>query len=214
MKWSDEAWQAAEAVYRQILEQPFVRELAAGTLDRERFMFYISQDSLYVANYVKVLTHVAARLPRQAQMRDFLEYASDGIAIEEALHEFYLKGRDLSELRPTPTCLLYNSYESSKALAPVEVEAASVLPCFWVYQKVGESILARCSKENPYYHWIETYGDEAFARSVVRAIDICDELAEATTPEIRRQMTEAFVTATRMEWMFWDSAYRLESWPV
>jgi thiaminase/transcriptional activator TenA len=25
-------------------------------------------------------------------------------------------------------------------------------------------------------------------------------------------MEEAFVTSTRLEWMFWDSAYRMENW--
>jgi len=24
----------------------------------------------------------------------------------------------------------------------------------------------------------------------------------------------AFTRATQLEWMFWDSAYRLENWPV
>ena len=24
----------------------------------------------------------------------------------------------------------------------------------------------------------------------------------------------AFVRATQLEWMFWDSAYRLERWPI
>jgi thiaminase/transcriptional activator TenA len=27
-------------------------------------------------------------------------------------------------------------------------------------------------------------------------------------------MLRAFVRAAQLEWMFWDSAYRLEQWPV
>ena len=27
-------------------------------------------------------------------------------------------------------------------------------------------------------------------------------------------MHEAFTTATRLEWMFWDSAYRCEKWTL
>ena len=45
------------------------------------------------------------------------------------------------------------------------------------------------------------------------AVAMCDELAKATTPAIRKQMTEAYVNATRMEWMFWDSAWKKEGWP-
>lgn len=214
MKWSEEAWNAAAEIYDRILELPFVRELAAGTLSRERFQFYIGQDSMYIDNYSRVLAHVGSRMPRKEWMEDFLRFASDGIAVEKALHEFYLTGHDTGSLRPSPTCLLYNSYEAAKAMAPVEVEAASILPCFWVYQRVGESIMRECAEGNPYARWIETYGDEGFAESNRRAIEICDGLAEGASPEARAQMTEAFVMSTRMEWMFWDSAYRMEQWPV
>lgn len=214
MKWSEEAWRSAESVYREILRLPFVQELAAGTLSRERFMFYIRQDSLYVDNYSRVLAHVASRLPGKSMMEDFLKFASDGILVEKALHESFLGGEDLSGLRPTPTCLLYNSYESSKALEPVEIEAASILPCFWVYQRVGVEILAGCRPDNPYRRWIETYGDEAFAASTAEAVAICDSLAEAAGADTRRMMTDIFVRCTKMEWMFWDSAWRLEQWPI
>jgi len=27
-------------------------------------------------------------------------------------------------------------------------------------------------------------------------------------------MYDAFARATQLEWIFWDSAFRLESWPV
>ena len=49
---------------------------------------------------------------------------------------------------------------------------------------------------------------------VTRAVAIADELAEASAPANRREMTLAFELASRMEWMFWDSAWRLEPWPV
>lgn len=213
MKWSDEAWAKAENIYKSILKLPFVKELSEGVLSRERFMFYIRQDSIYIENYSRVLTHIASRLPGHRQMEDFLRFASDGIIVEKILHESYLADSH-SNATPTPTTLLYNSYESAKALGPVEIEAAAILPCFWIYQKVGDEIIKGSLPSNPYYKWIETYSDKGFEQSTIRAIEICDELADATTPEIRKQMTEAFITATKMEWMFWDSAYNLEKWKI
>ena len=212
-KWSDEAWNAALPIYQEILKLPFVKQLAEGTLTKERFIFYIEQDSIYVENYCRVLAHIASRLSRQEHIADFLKFASVGIDVEKILHETYLGTRH-SYVSPTPTTLLYNSYESAKGLGPVEIEAASILPCFWVYQKVGEHIFTRSSSDNPYFQWIETYADKDFEKSTLRAIEICDELAENASDEIRRLMTEAFVTATRMEWMFWDSAYNLETWKI
>ena len=48
MKWSEQAWAAAAAVYDKILEHPFVNSLADGTLSCERFSYYIAQDAVYL----------------------------------------------------------------------------------------------------------------------------------------------------------------------
>lgn len=213
MKWSECAWKEAEHIYRSILELPFVRELSDGTLSKDRFLFYIRQDALYIENYSRLLSHIASRLPNQEQMQDFLKFASDGVMVEKLLHESYLAGAS-ADVAPTPTTLLYISYEASKVLDPVEIETAAILPCFWVYRKVGEEIMKRSSPDNPYSHWIGTYADKSFAEATARVIEICDELAENASPEIRKKMTATFVMSTRMEWMFWDSAYNFEKWKI
>ncbi len=40
-----------------------------------------------------------------------------------------------------------------------------------------------------------------------------DELAEKGSEEERQKMSEAFVHAMQLEWMFWDAAWREEKWP-
>jgi len=37
-------------------------------------------------------------------------------------------------------------------------------------------------------------------------------VASGATEEGRKRMAEAFVLSSRLEWMFWDSAYRMEQW--
>lgn len=92
-KWSDEAWAAAAPVYEQIINQPFVRGLADGSLSRQRFMHYIAQDSLYIGEYFRVLSHIASRLRDSSHAADFVGFAADGVAVEKALHESYLYKR-------------------------------------------------------------------------------------------------------------------------
>ena len=43
MPWSEEAWKASESIYNAILDLPFIKELADGTLSRERFLHYIGR---------------------------------------------------------------------------------------------------------------------------------------------------------------------------
>lgn len=208
-KWSEEAWEAALPDYEGILRQPFIRELADGTLSSERFRFYIGQDSLYIADYSRVLSHIASRLADTEQAAAFIGFAADGVAVEKALHSQYLHGE--IPARKTNACLLYTSWLKAHAYEPVEVAAAAILPCFRVYKEVGMHIVATSAESNPYKAWIDCYSDPVFEKSNNLAIDICDVLASATTPEIRRRMTDAFVQATRMEHLFWESAYNLDS---
>lgn len=214
-RWSDSAWEAARPVYEKILEHPFVRALADGTLSAERFRFYLRQDALYLDGYARRLAHIAARLGRKEHTEAFLRFAADGIAVERALHEQFLGGEHPAPEEISPACLLYTSVLESQATAPVEVEAAAVLPCFVVYQRVGEAIHAQQQgTENPYRQWIETYADPAFAASTAEATAICDALADAAGNATRRRMTDIFVRCTRMEWLFWESAWQLETWKI
>ena len=80
----------------------------------------------------------------------------------------------------------------------------------------GRQASARRSRgrDNPYQAWIDTYADEAFAEGVRKVIAISDRIAAEATPAVRDQMHEAFARAAQLEWMFWDSAWRRETWPV
>ncbi|MDE6137414.1 MAG: TenA family protein [Muribaculaceae bacterium] len=215
-RWSEEAWEAAEGIYDSITRHPFVTQLADGTLSREKFLQYQRQDSLYIAEYSRVLAHIASRLPGMDRTADFIKFAGDGVYVERALHEVFLDGDRPDPSEMSPACLLYTSLLKACSYSSVEVEAAAVLPCFWVYLRVGLSIAEKQAgvAGNPYKAWIDTYSDPAFVESTRRAIEICDELAEAATPEVRKQMTEIFVRCTRMEWLFWDSAWNLEQWKI
>lgn len=203
-RWSEETWRLAQPVYRDILELPFVTGLAAGTLPREKFMEYLRQDALYLDNYSRVLALIASRMRRKDHLESFLRFALDGVEVERSMHEVFLGGVIPGRQAMSRACLLYTSLLSAQAMAPVEIAAAAVLPCFWVYQRVGEDIVARTGTDNPYRQWIDTYSDPAFARATDRAIEICDELAADASPEIRRGMTDIFLTCTLMEKLFWE----------
>lgn len=202
--WSTEAWAAAQPIYDKIIEMPFVRQLAEGTLPYERFLEYQRQDALYLDTYSRVLAHIASRLHNREHCEAFLRFALDGIMVERLLHANYLQGVMPQPEQMSDTCRLYTSWLRSCGYEDVAVECAAVLPCFWVYREVGRSIIDRATPDNPYSQWIQTYADPGFERSTMLAIDICNQLAAEAGPATRRAMTQAFVTATRMEYLFWN----------
>jgi len=211
------AWEAALPNYTKIIELGFIKELMDGTLAPDRFSFYIHQDSIYLGEYGRVLAGIGARMSDAIHRGLFLKFASDTVFVEQELHRGYqeaLKMYKTSEA--SPTCLLYTSFlHKQLAMEPLEVAVAAILPCFVIYGKVGNFIKEHQSKgDNPYQQWINTYGGEEFTQAVKQAEQISNDLAQKTTDEMRKKMTKAYIMASRMEYMFWDSAYKLEKWPL
>jgi thiaminase/transcriptional activator TenA len=215
MSWSKSTWEQIEPIYQRIIGMPFIKELMAGNLEKEKFRFYIAQDSTYLKHFGKALALIAARADRVEDSLAFISFAENAIMVENALHESYFKEFGVKDHGDAqPACHHYIHFlKSTAALEAIEVGMAAVLPCFWIYKAVGDYILQHQSGgNNPYQKWIDTYGGEEFARAVAQAIAICDRAAEASTEKTRTEMTAAFVTASRLEFDFWDGAYQLRKW--
>jgi thiaminase/transcriptional activator TenA len=216
MKWSDKAWNNAEEVYNNIIKMPFITGLTAGTLELEKFKFYIGQDANYLEHFGRTLSIIASRVHQIEHVLDFIHFAEGAIVVEKALHESYFTTFGISgKPAVSPACHHYIHFlQSTAALAQVETGMAAVLPCFWIYKKVGDFILENQHPgPNNYQSWIDTYAGEEFGLLVEKAIRICDQAADLCTPEQQERMTTAFLTASRLEYIFWDSAWNLEQWP-
>jgi thiaminase/transcriptional activator TenA len=220
MSFSRAAWQSIAPLYAAILELPFNRELAAGTLARERFTFYMLQDAHYLTCFGRALAVTAGRAPDTAALIQFAGSARAAVVVERELHgrffrDFGISATEAQATESSPTCAHYTHYLLALAHnAPYEVAVAALLPCFWIYWEVGKHLLQVARQGNPYQAWIDTYADEDFADGVRNVIALSDRIAAETTPAVRDQMHQAFRRASQLEWMFWDSAYRLERWPV
>ena len=214
------AWAEVAALQQSILALPFNRELADGTLSRERFQFYMVQDALYLEQYSRALSVAAAKAPNLEDMRRFARAAEEALVVERALHgdffkKFGVDANDAAAAEPSPTCYGYTNFLLSVAhIASYEELVAAVLPCFWIYWDVGNHIAKKDSANNPYQAWIETYSDPAFGEAVEEVISMVDRAAAATTNKRQEEMLGAFKRSAQYEWMFWDSAYKLETWPI
>jgi thiaminase (transcriptional activator TenA) len=218
--FSREAWDRNATVYERIRTMPFNAELAAGTLSEARFKHYITQDAHYLLGFGRALTLTAAKAPNPDRVVQFAKSAEGAIVVERALHGSffaqYAITPDVFALTPlSPACHHYVSFLLATAYGePYDVLLGALLPCFWIYAEVGRDIHARLRPNNPYQAWIDTYAGEEFHAAVRAVIAATDEAAALASSDVRTRMHAAFTRATQLEWMFWDSAYRLEQWPV
>jgi thiaminase (transcriptional activator TenA) len=220
MPFSHDAWRRNARVYETIRSMPFNAELAAGTLSEGRFKHYITQDAHYLIGFGRALALAAAKAPNPERIVQFAKSAEGAIVVERALHGSFFQqygiGAEIFAATPlSPACHHYVSFLLATAHAePYEVLLGALLPCFWIYAEVGRDIHGRANKPNPYQAWIDTYAGDDFHAAVQATIAATDEAAAAASPSLIERMHAAFARATQLEWIFWDSAYRREQWPV
>ena len=116
MSFCAEAWKRTEPLQQAILDHPFNRALAAGTLDLERFHFYLTQDSRYLAGFAQALAAASTRADNAEEAAFFARSAQTALMAERMLHAGYLEGVDVSAIATAPSALAYVSFLQSVAL--------------------------------------------------------------------------------------------------
>ncbi|HET7034296.1 MAG TPA: thiaminase II [Thermomicrobiaceae bacterium] len=212
-------WREIAPIYAAILEHPFLRGLTDGTLPGAAFRYYVVEDARYLRDYARCLALAAAKAPRDDWGVFFAEQAAGALVVERSLHEGFLRdwsiATDEAEPELAPANLAYTSYLLRVAYAePFAELLGALLPCFWIYWEVGKALQAAGSPNPLYQRWIDTYAAEEYAASVRQALATLDACAAELTPERRARVARRFVTTSRYEWLFWDAAWRQETWPV
>jgi thiaminase/transcriptional activator TenA len=218
--FSREAWNRNAVLYETIRTLPFNAQLASGALSESRFKHYITQDAHYLVGFGRALALAAAKAPDADRIVQFAKAAEGALVVERALHGSFFKQYGITaqlfaQTPLSPACHHYVCYLLATAYAePYEVLLAALLPCFWIYAEVGRDIHAHAAAANPYRAWIDTYAGEEFHAAVRAMIAATDDAAKEVNSPLRARMHAAFTRAAQLEWVFWDSAFRLEAWPV
>ena len=222
MSFADDVEEVAEPIRRAILGHPFVTGIGDGTLDVEKFKFYVCQDYLYLIDYSRVLAMASARAPDLDTMGWFARLLHETLNTEMELHrsfcaQFGITPKELEETRVAPTTLAYTNFLLNVAQQGTFRElAAAFLPCQWGYWEIGEYLARKGEPEGMplYRQWIRMYGSREYKALADWSRSLANGLAENASPDEAARMEAAYLTSLRYEYMFWDMAYNLESWPV
>ncbi|MGL4721801.1 MAG: TenA family protein [Desulfovibrionaceae bacterium] len=212
MKFSEECWEESASLLQSIVNQKFNQELTKGTLDIQRFLYYIEQDILFLEEYARALAIMAARGETSKMVGDFLRMAQGALVAEqEVVHEFYKKDPTYKVTGyRTPACLCYTSYLLRECtLASVGVAMAVLVPCPWVYAYIGQTFAKKPISNNRYQHWIDTYASKESLDVTTMYISYLDMYAESASINEKRSMKKAFKTTVALEYYFWEDAYNL-----
>jgi thiaminase/transcriptional activator TenA len=215
MRFSDQLREAAAEVWEAQHQHPFVSGIRDGTLDPERFRFYIRQDYLFLIEYGRLLALACARAPRLELMERFAELAQSTLQTEMGLHRAYaaewgISPGALERERPHDVTRGYTDFLLRTAtLGDFGELVAALLPCMWGYSELGQRLAqGQPPAERRYARWIEMYSAEEFANLAGWCRGLCDESAAGAGERARAKMQDAFLASSRYELDFWEQAWR------
>src|SRR6266536_2301680 len=211
-------WDNAVPIYEAILGHSFVRELGSGTLPRKSFAYYLQQDTYYLRSFARALLACGAREADDQTLRLLIAHAADAVewvrGVQRSLAQDFGPEDADSSAAPGAITLAYGSYIVAVAFTrPFSEAIAALLPCLWIYQKIGRALEASASPVPLYRSWITSYASDEYKRSVDEVLDLVNEIGASLTSRERAEAGDCFLASARYEGMFLDMAYRREPWP-
>lgn len=221
MKFSERLYEKLQPIWRQNHNHPFVKGMGDGTLEKEKFRFYMIQDYLYLIDYAKLFAIGAMKATDLQTMGKFAGLLDSTLNEEMSLHREYAKKFEISEkelekAQPSPTTLAYTHYMLHVGQSGTLAElVAALLPCMWSYWEIGKELSEKPGASNEFYReWIEMYSSEEFGELATWCINLFDSLTEDKSEAELEKLEEIFLNTTRFEYMFWDMAYNEAMWPI
>ncbi|HZA18162.1 MAG TPA: thiaminase II [Pseudonocardiaceae bacterium] len=211
---------AAGEIWDAQHRHPFVRGIGDGTLDLERFRFWIRQDYLFLIEYSRLLALAAARAPDLETMGRFASLLHETLHEEMDLHRSYcadlgIPAADLEREKMAPTTRGYTDFMLRTATVGDFAElVAALLPCMWGFNEIGRRLAEQgLPHSERYARWIEMYASDEFTSLVDWLRELTDRISTNLPGASLDKMRDVFITSSRYELSFWEMAWTLEAWP-
>lgn len=208
--WSQEIWKKSSRIYDAILELDFLKELSDGSLGNDIFSRYIAQDEIYLKNYYHQMNMLAEMMNNEQDKNLFISFAQSGMEGEAAMHDLLIKRYGIdTQVKSSKVTSDYNAHicegiETGNTC----IALAAVLPCMWIYNRVGLHILDHSTLDgNPYKEWILEYGQEEFTTGVNQVLKMIDAMAADADEHTRQMMDYYYLKSALYEYAFWDYGY-------
>ncbi len=204
------------SIWGDCISHPFVQGIGHGTLERDKFRFYIIQDYLFLLEYAKVFALGVIKACDEALMREFSNAIQDILNNEMSIHNHYIRElqitpKELQNARPTLANQSYTSYMLAEGFkGSIKEVTAAVLSCGWSYLVIAQNLsqIPNALEHAFYGHWIKGYSSKEFQACVNWNINLLDSLTLTSSEQEIEKLKEIFIATSEYEYLFWDMAYQ------
>ena len=219
--FTTELRELADPLWSRELTHPFVSGIGDGTLEIEKFQFFLKQDYIFLVEFSRAISIAAAKAKELDDMAWFSRLLDETLNSEMALHieyckEFSITKQQVLDTRSEPGTHSYTQHLISTAYSKTTLHTAvAILPCAWGYAEIGQELATRKMKlEQPLYKkWIDMYSSEEFANLAEWLREYIDREALLLTGPQKRELEGIFLISSEYEYQFWDSSYEMRTWP-
>ena len=204
----------AGPLWTAYVDHPFVRGLADGTLPEAAFRRYLTQDYLFLAQFIRAYALAGYK---STMLEDLADAASamTALLVETRMHVAFCAEWGLSEaeMAAAPEAIETIAYtrfvfERGTAGDLLDLHAA-LAPCVHGYAEIGTALAPRANANNPYAAWIGAYAGADYQDAATKAGLAFDRIGERLGAGARMADLQAgFDTAVRLETAFWEMGWR------
>lgn len=218
MQTIDYLLEATAGIWAKYNEHPFVLGIQNGTLDKDKFRYYIIQDYLYLEEYAKTFAIGAAKAKSQETLQIFTNYIQALTGGEMDIHKGYMGkfGVAQEELDNTPRALdnlSYTSYMLRIAYEEGEVEIlAAILSCAYSYEVIAKKMVENhpeATDDAFYGEWVQGYVSDEYAEENKVLMDVFNRLTKDLSKAQLEHLKDIFVACSRYELNFWEMGWTL-----
>ncbi|MCC5896281.1 MAG: thiaminase II [Alkalibacterium sp.] len=222
MTFTQELRKEAESIFSNILSHPFVKGIGSAQLKPEQLIHYVKQDFEYLNTFIQIYGLALSKSETREDMSVFNQQIDFILHSEIHPHNNFCEVAGVAyeslQYEPlAPTAHHYTRHMIDVAHKGSFGEILAVLlPCPWTYLEIGHHLknTLTIDEGHPFYEWISFYAKEESLTITNTFRSRLDAYAETASAGEKKRMKEAFIKSCQLEWMFWEMAYTIETWPV
>ena len=202
-----------EDLWKEAVNKPFVKKMADGTLETEKYRRYMLQDYLYLTDYIELLREISESTEKKS-LRSFLEKILWETQEETervhlpAMRELGIGDTDIHTAVMAQVLQEYVGYMKQQLREEGFVGGlVALLQCSWAYAYIGQTVSEREAERlsaSPYKSWFASYTCASYIETNQSWIDASDRETEDLDDTKKLRLCSVFQTCARYENRFWD----------
>lgn len=202
-----------EDLWKEAVNKPFVKKMADGTLETEKYRRYMLQDYLYLTDYIELLREISESTEKKS-LRSFLEKILRETQEETervhlpAMRELGITDTDIQNAVMAQVLQEYVGYMKQQLREEGFVGGlVALLQCSWAYAYIGQTVSEREAERlsaSPYKSWFASYTCASYIETNQSWIDASDRETEDLDDTKKLRLCSVFQTCARYENLFWD----------